>query len=114
MHPTLTLVSHQMKWTSQEPDVLQGYRRAYRLDTPSTFKNPLSHIVLSQGVGRMSPTMLRAKSKRRVHKDQLAMAVRKNFNALGVNESDVIVDWLYKTKNQGAHTASISVPCNNR
>jgi histone deacetylase complex subunit SAP30 len=112
-HPTLTLVSHQMKWTTQEPAVLQGYRRAYRLDTPSTFKNPLSHIVLSQGVGRMSPTMLRAKSKRRVHKDQLAMAVRKNFNALGVNESDVIVDWLYKTKNQGAHTASMSAPCNN-
>jgi hypothetical protein len=36
-----------------------------------------------------------------VHKDQLALAVRKNFNALGVTESDVIVDWLYKTKNQG-------------
>jgi len=46
--------------------------------------------------------MARAKSKRRVHKDQLAMAVRKNFNALGVSESDVIVDWLYKTKHQGA------------
>ena len=52
----------------------------------------------------MSPTMARAKSKRRVHKDQLAMAVRKNFNALGVTESDVIVDWLYKTKHQGAQT----------
>ncbi|KAJ4337907.1 hypothetical protein N0V95_008202 [Ascochyta clinopodiicola] len=90
----------QMKWTSQEPAVLQGYRRTYRLDTPSTFKNPLSHVVLGQGIGRMSPTMARAKSKRRVHKDQLAMAVRKNFNALGVTESDVIVDWLYKTKHQ--------------
>lgn len=90
-----------MKWTSQEPAVLQGYRRAYRLDTPSTFKNPLSHVILGQGIGRMSPTMARAKSKRRVHKDQLAMAVRKNFNALGVSESDVIVDWLYKTKHQG-------------
>ena len=81
--------------------MLQSYRRVYRLDTPSTFKNPLSHVVLNQGIGRMSPTMARAKSKRRVHKDQLAMAVRKNFNALGVNESDVIVDWLYKTKHQG-------------
>lgn len=94
-----------MKWTSQEPAVLQGYRRAYRLDTPSTFKNPLSHVVLGQGIGRMSPTMARAKSNRRVHKDQLAMAVRKNFNALGVSESDVIVDWLYKTKHQGAQTS---------
>lgn len=96
-----------MKWTSQEPAVLQSYRRAYRLDTPSTFKNPLSHVVLGQGIGRMSPTMARAKSKRRVQKDQLALAVRKNFNALGVNESDVIVDWLYKSKHQGAYTGSI-------
>ncbi|OAL48001.1 hypothetical protein IQ07DRAFT_514905 [Pyrenochaeta sp. DS3sAY3a] len=92
--------SSNIKWSSQETSVLQGYRRAYRLDTPSAFKNPLSHVVLSQGVGRLSPTMARPKSKRRVHKDQLALAVRKNFNALGVSESDVIVDWLYKTKHQ--------------
>jgi hypothetical protein len=57
--------------------------------------------VLNQGIGRFSPTMAREKSKRRVHKDQLALAVRKNFNALGVTESDVIVDWLYKSKHQG-------------
>jgi histone deacetylase complex subunit SAP30 len=89
-----------MKWTSQEPAVLQSYRRAYRLDTPSTFSNPLSHVVLGHGIGRYSPTMARPKAQRRVHKDQLALAVRKNFNALGVSESDVIVDWLYKTKHQ--------------
>jgi hypothetical protein len=47
--------------------------------------------------------MARPKSKRRVQKEQLALAVRKNFNALGVSESDVIVDLLYKTKNQGRH-----------
>lgn len=81
--------------------MLHSYRRAYHLDTPSTFKNPLSHVVLNQGIGRFSPTMARPKSKRRVHKDQLALAVRKNFNALGVTESDVIVDWLYKSKHQG-------------
>jgi hypothetical protein len=45
--------------------------------------------------------MAREKSKRRVHKDQLALAVRKNFNANGVNETDVLVDLLYKVKNQG-------------
>jgi histone deacetylase complex subunit SAP30 len=90
-----------MKWASQDPAVLQSYRRAYRLDTPSTFHNPLSHVVLGHGIGRLSPTMARPKAQRRVHKDQLALAVRKNFNALGVSESDVIVDWLYKTKHQG-------------
>lgn len=92
--------SSNIKWASQNSSVLQGYRRAYRLDTPSAFKNPLSHVVLNQGIGRFSPTMARPKSKRRVHKDQLALAVRKNFNALGVTESDVIVDWLYKSKHQ--------------
>jgi hypothetical protein len=104
-----------MKWSSQEPAVLQSYRRAYRLDTPSTFKNPLSHVVLGQGIGRFSPTMARPKSKRRVQKDQLALAVRKNFNALGVTESDVIVDWLYKSKHQGkANTIHAQPPIADR
>lgn len=90
-----------MSWSSQDHKLLQGYRRTYRLDTPSAFKNPLSHVILGNGVGRYSPTMARPKSKRRVQKDQLALAVRKNFNALGVSETDVIVDMLYKTKHQG-------------
>lgn len=49
----------------------------------------------------MSPTMARPKSKRRVHKDQLGLAVKKSFNSQAVTESDVIVDWLYKSKHQG-------------
>ncbi|RII05836.1 hypothetical protein CUC08_Gglean009051 [Alternaria sp. MG1] len=93
--------SGNIKWSSQDPSVLQGYRRAYRLDCPSSFKNPLSHVVLNQGIGRMSPTMARPKGKRRVHKDQLGMAVKKSFNSQAVTESDVIVDWLYKSKHQG-------------
>ncbi|KAF2197528.1 hypothetical protein GQ43DRAFT_201602 [Delitschia confertaspora ATCC 74209] len=89
-----------ISWSTQDREVLQGYRRAYRLDTPSTFKNPLSNVILGNGIGRYSPTMARPKSKRRITKDQLGLAVRKNFNALGVNEGDVIVDLLYKVKNQ--------------
>ena len=89
-----------MSWSNQDPTLLQSYRRAYRLDAPSSFKNPLSHVILGNGIGRYSPTMARPKAKRRVQKDQLALAVRKNFNALGVNEADVIVDLLYKVKNQ--------------
>jgi histone deacetylase complex subunit SAP30 len=45
--------------------------------------------------------MARSKAKRRVQKETLAMAVKKSFNAGAVSESDVIVDWLYKSKNQG-------------
>ncbi|KAH7120775.1 hypothetical protein B0J11DRAFT_438518 [Dendryphion nanum] len=89
-----------ISWTSQDTSLLQAYRRTYRLDTPSAFKKPLSHIVLGSGIGRFSPTMARAKDKRRVPKEQLALAVRKNFNALGVNETDVIVDLMYQVKNQ--------------
>ena len=53
----------------------------------------------------MSPTMARPKSKRRVHKDQLGLAVKKSFNSQAVTESDVIVDWLYKSKHQGMAAA---------
>ncbi|KAH0270433.1 hypothetical protein KCU71_g18937, partial [Aureobasidium melanogenum] len=47
-----------------------------------------------------SPTMARRKAKRKVPKEQLAMAVRKNFNDAAVNEIDVMVDLLYKVRNQ--------------
>jgi histone deacetylase complex subunit SAP30 len=73
----------------------------YRLETPSAFKNPLAHLLLSQGIGKYSPTYARIKSQRRVSKDHLARAVRKNFNAMAVNEVEVIVDMLYKVKTKG-------------
>ena len=91
----------QISWNTQDAAVLQGYRRAYHLDTPAAFKNPLSHVVLNQGIGRLSPTMARKKDKRRVKKEQLALAVRKNFNAQAVTETNCIVDWIYTVKNQG-------------
>ncbi|KAF1830714.1 hypothetical protein BDW02DRAFT_591650 [Decorospora gaudefroyi] len=92
--------SGHIKWSAQDPSVLRAYRRAHRLDCPSSFKNPLSHVVLHQGIGRMSPTMARQKEKRRVQKETLALSVRKHFNAGSLTESEVIVDWLYKSKHQ--------------
>lgn len=111
---SLTCFFLKIKWSSQDATVLQSYRRAYRLDAPSAFKNPLSHVVLNQGIGRFSPTMARPKTKRRVHKDQLALAVRRSFNNMAVSESDVIVDWLYKTKNQGTTFTHIQIPSGYR
>jgi histone deacetylase complex subunit SAP30 len=93
----------QISWNAQDRALLQGYRRTYRLDTPSSFKNPLSPAVLGSGIGKYSPTMARPKSKRRVPKDQLALAVRKNFNATGVSETEVLVHLLYKVKNNGTN-----------
>jgi hypothetical protein len=93
-----------MSWNTQDHTLLQGYRRAYRLDTPSSFRNAGSHIVLGQGIGKLSPTMARPKAKRRVEKSQLSLAVRKNFNAQAVSETNCIIDWMYTVKNQGAPT----------
>lgn len=50
--------------------------------------------------------MARSKAQRKVTKDQLALAVRKNFNAAAVNEIDVMVDLLYKIRNQGARISN--------
>lgn len=45
--------------------------------------------------------MVRKKEKRKVGKEILALSVRKHFNSLAINESEVIVDFLYKVKCQG-------------
>jgi len=44
--------------------------------------------------------MARSKEKRRVSKDNLALAVRKDFNAAGVSEQEVITSFLYSVHNQ--------------
>jgi hypothetical protein len=41
------------------------------------------------------------KDRRRIGKEQLAMAVRKNFNGLAIQEGEVVVDFLYKVRWQG-------------
>ena len=51
--------------------------------------------------------MARKVSRRKVAKEQLALTVRKHFNGLAVNETDVVVDFLYKVKNQGLSTEDL-------
>jgi len=45
--------------------------------------------------------MVRRRAQRNISKDQLALAVRKNFNGAAVNEVNVMVDMLYKVRHQG-------------
>lgn len=72
------------------------------MQTPSAFKSVLNRCLLTNaGIGRASPTMARKRSQRKVHKDQLAMAVRKNFNGAAANEVTGLVDLLYRVQNQG-------------
>lgn len=55
------------------------------------------------GIGQHSPTMARHRARRRVGKDVLALAVRKDFNAAIVIESELITSFLYAIQNQGEH-----------
>ncbi|KAF4619087.1 hypothetical protein G7Y89_g14760 [Cudoniella acicularis] len=88
-----------LQWSTFDPAILHGYRYDYRLNTPAAFNNTYNQIVLSRSpIGRLSPTMARHKEQRRQGKDQLANAVRKHFNSMGIVENEVVVDFLYKVR----------------
>ncbi|OTA69550.1 hypothetical protein K449DRAFT_396866 [Hypoxylon sp. EC38] len=91
-----------LQWPSFDRDVLHDYRRKYLLSTPTAFANPYHHWVLSRpGIGLRSPTMARKQEYRRQSKEELTKAVRKHFNSLGVQETEVIVDFVHKVRNPG-------------
>jgi histone deacetylase complex subunit SAP30 len=95
----------QIQWSAFERQALHSYRREYELETPQSFASTFHQTVMSQsgGIGMYSPTMVRRQKKKRQAKEQLALAVRKHFNGLGVQENDVIVDLLYKIQCQNNH-----------
>ncbi|KAI8624263.1 hypothetical protein F5Y19DRAFT_467906 [Xylariaceae sp. FL1651] len=91
-----------LQWSTFDRDVLHEYRREHRLDTPTAFSSSYHHWVLSQShVGLRSPTMARRAQFRRQSKDDLTKAVRRHFNGVGVQENDVIVDFLHKVRHPG-------------
>jgi hypothetical protein len=94
--------SLQLQWSSFDSSILHGYRYDYGLNTPAAFNKPYNQMVLSRSpIGRMSPTMAQRRENRRQSKDQLANAVRKHFNSMGIAENEVVVDFLYKVRWQG-------------
>lgn len=98
----------QFSWPQEPLSLLQSYRSAHHLATPSAFSNQRNQYLLTNpGIGRQSPTMCRKKQKRKVGKEQLALAVRKNFNAAAVSEVEVMVGLLYKVRHQGNTTFHI-------
>ena len=100
----LTLLNTKTSWSNEDLAVLHAYRHAYRLNHPSAFQSPMSNAIFSYpGIGKYSPTMARSKERRKTTKEQLALAVRKHFNSMAVNETDVVTEFLYKTKNHGAY-----------
>lgn len=82
--------------------MLHGYRYVHRLDTPPAFISSYSQRMLTRpDVGQHSPTMARHRARRRTGKDVLALAVRKDFNAAIVLESELITSFIYAVQNQG-------------
>lgn len=60
-------------------------------------------MILSKvGIGRYSPTMAQHKDRRRVSKEHLALAVRKDFNAAVAPEQEIVTAFLYSIRHQGA------------
>ena len=85
-----------------DASVLDAYRHAHRLDTPPAFLSSYNQRMLTRpGIGQLSPTMARHKDRRRVGKEQLALAVKKDFNAATMIEGDVVPKFLYTVRSQG-------------
>ncbi|TKA39790.1 hypothetical protein B0A54_08427 [Friedmanniomyces endolithicus] len=90
-----------MAWGTASTAMLNTYRVAHSLTTPAAFASNYHQALLTNpGIGRQSPTMARRKDKRRVAKEVLALAVRKNFNSAAVSETDVVVELVYKVRHQ--------------
>jgi len=88
----------QSPWTQSSRQTLHLYRRTYRLTQPSCHASLRAAAVLTSGIGKLSPSMARPRAKQRVPKETLALAVRKHFNALPVNENEAVVNTLYKAR----------------
>ncbi|KAF7168941.1 hypothetical protein CNMCM5623_001835 [Aspergillus felis] len=50
----------QIQWSEMSLDFLHSYRHAYKLPSPSAFSSDYSRILLSQGIGLLSPTSIAA------------------------------------------------------
>lgn len=108
--PKISLVCKQINWSSFELSVLHAYRQAHRLKTPSAFSSSFNQRILSRpGIGWSSPTMAVHKNRRRISKDNLALAVRKDFKDAMVHESEAITSFLYSVHNQGQSVFDPSV-----
>jgi len=91
----------QIDWANEDTSLLLKYRHSNRLVTPTAFHSQEHAAVLSvPGIGRYSPSMVRKRTKKIVPKEQLAVAVRRHFHGLPMNEQEVIGDLIYTVKNQ--------------
>lgn len=92
----------QIDWPNINTSILNSYRQLHRLQVPSAFDSILKERILRRtSVSRRSPTMMRHRAHRKVSKEQLALAVKKDFNDAMVNELESISTFLYSIHNKG-------------
>lgn len=85
-----------------DTSVLNAYRQLHRLQLPPAFGSGFNERVLGRaGVCRRSPTMIRHKARRKTNKEQMVLAVKKDFNDAMINELDSITTFLYSIHNKG-------------
>ncbi|KAL8914529.1 MAG: hypothetical protein Q9171_000882 [Xanthocarpia ochracea] len=88
-------------WSNMDTSVLNAYRQLHRLQLPPAFGSTFNERVLCRGgVCRRSPTMIKHKARRKTSKEQLALAVKKDFNDAMVNELESITTFLYSIHNK--------------
>lgn len=106
-HAAAEAAAPTLNWSALDRDALHAYRREYQLSTPTAFVSTYHQLVLSRAgsIGLCSPTMVRKRRDRRQSKEHLAMAVRKHFSDMGVQENDVIVRFIYKIRSDKAARA---------
>ncbi|CRG86928.1 hypothetical protein PISL3812_03941 [Talaromyces islandicus] len=67
----------------------------------STFSRPHNKTQKLQGQKNKKDVLKQIPSQNRIAKDQLALAVRKHFNAAGLVEQEAIARFLYKVREEG-------------
>ncbi|RDA96102.1 hypothetical protein CP533_1806 [Ophiocordyceps camponoti-saundersi (nom. inval.)] len=104
----VVVVAPTLNWPSFERHTLDAYCRQHQLNAPSSFSSSYHQRVLSQpgSIGLCSPTMVARRKSRRQSKEQLAMAVRKHFNGMGIQENDVMVDFIHRVRCEKAVNAA--------
>ncbi|KAL8798312.1 MAG: hypothetical protein Q9182_006773, partial [Xanthomendoza sp. 2 TL-2023] len=100
-----------INWSKMDTSVLNAYRQLHRLQVPAAFDSISNERVLSRtGVSRRSPTMVIHRARRKISKEQLALAVKKDFNDAMVNELESITTFIYSIHNQGEAAIKVHYP----
>ncbi|KAL8939877.1 MAG: hypothetical protein Q9211_002544 [Gyalolechia sp. 1 TL-2023] len=98
-------------WATMDASTLNTYRQLRRLQVPPPFGSAFNERILCRrGVGRRSPTMARHAQRRKISKEQLAVAVKKDFHDQMLNELESITNFLYSIRSQGDRLLSSGYP----